>query len=187
MKSNTHAVLRITFGFFLFLFFFGCTEDQSLSPTDQSQAKIATINQIAKELDADITINKNINQSNGIIVNSKEEYQNLISKIRNQVNDNTTLSLGRLDDSTKMVMSDCADGVYTGTAFDNGLTSLDFDVSVSGGCISGITGGFSGFTFAISYTQGGTQFGCNSGSVCGYINYNVFFESIGTVYRESML
>ncbi len=55
-------------------------------------------------------------------------------------------------------------------------------VSITDGCITGIDGSFSGFTLGLSYEQGATTFGCKSGTVCGNININIFFEGIGTIY-----
>ena len=83
-----------------------------------------------------------------------------------------------------MKMAGCANGVYSGSGMTSGFATLNFDVSVSGGCISGISGGFTGWTLGVSYTQGGTSFGCNSGTVCGSVNYNLFFEGVGTLYSE---
>ena len=167
-----------------FLSIFACSDEEYSLQENINQQKIATINKIAQDFDADITIDKSINESNSIVINSEEEYRNFVAKIKKQISDNKGLNFGTSIEDSQMRKAGCADGVYSVSGMTSGFATLNFDVSVSGGCISGISGGFTGWTLGASYTQGGTSFGCSSGTVCGTVNYNLFFEGIGTLYSE---
>ena len=161
-----------------------CSEDGITNSKDENQLKIATLHKIAQDLDAEITIDKNINESNAILINSEEEYRTFITNVKNKLKNENALNFGILNDGSQMRKAGCENGVYSGSGMSSGLATLNFDVSVSGGCISGISGGFNGVSIGVSYTQGGTSYGCNSGTVCGSVNYNIFFEGIGTIYSE---
>jgi len=155
---------------------------------------VRKINEIAEELDADIKIDSGVNKDKAIVMESEEEFRNFIKEIKKQTEDEFRFVIGDPDVENPDLgivdpdyeINSCSDGVYSGTALSTGFAELSFDVSVSGGCITGINGSFSGWTLGVSYSQGATQFGCNSGTVCGNVNYNVFLEGVGTVYSERM-
>lgn len=155
----------------------GCSnEDTVISDTSNKRGMaVSIIDRIAEDLNADIRIDSSVNESNSIVIRSEEEYRNFIHNHRKDF---------EIIDDQIVQPSGCADGIYSGSACLSCFTSLSFDVTVTDGCISGISAGLTGFTFGVGYTQGATHFGCNSGRVCGYINYNLFFEGIGTVFTE---
>jgi hypothetical protein len=163
--------------------FFSCSNGEESVLNEQHFRKISTIDKIANDLNADIKIDENVNEDNAIIIKTEEEYREFILNVRRQLLENDNLILEPVNENGNQT-NGCADGVYGASANVSVFTTLRFDVAVSNGCISGINGYFTGFTFGVSYTQGGTSFGCNSGTVCGSINYNLFFEGLGTVFSE---
>jgi hypothetical protein len=161
------------------LFFSACSiEDVRIE--EKAEVKIENL---ANRLNAEIEIDKSVTKDNAIIIRSEKEFVAFIDSVKNQhyFNDNIDIMLA---DANNLRVQGCVDGIYSGTAIDTPLFNLVFDVSVSNGCISDINGGLTGVTFMIGYTQGATQFGCSSGTVCGTLDYNIFWEGIGTVYRH---
>lgn len=171
---------------FLLLFVLSCYDDNRDSrDNDVESMKRVKIEQLAKNLNADIRYDPNVTKQNSIVIKSKEEYERFIKRVQLQSrHKDVELSPKQILSTTQSKL--CANGVYTGTGFDYGIVALEFDVTVSGGCISSISGGLVGFTLGNGYTQGATTFGCNGGTVCGTVDYNLFYEGIGTIYREKL-
>src|SRR5699024_8208544 len=144
------------------------------------------IHKIAEDLDANIVITDKVNEKNSVTMHSAREYREFVSRVKEKISNNPRLTPLNPDKGSEpsQETEGCADGIYSGSGLSSGFATLNFDVTVSGGCISGISGYFTGFTLGVSYSQGGTSFGCSSGMVCGTVNYNIFFEGIGTVYSE---
>lgn len=152
-------------------------ENQNLIAKGSSNDTIGITDSIKKDLDADIRIDENVNEENAIIIESEEEYRAFVQNARKNLLPESPIP---------QIEISCADGVCVGSVDYGGFGSLNFDVSISDGCIDGISGGLTGFHFGLSYSQGGTTFGCNLGTVCGYLHYNLFFEGIGSVYSQRM-
>ena len=155
----------------------------NLEEVNIEQTAETKIENLAKKLNADIQIDESVKKDNAIIIGSEEEFIAFIDSVRNQIDFNNSIDILSTE-SKNLKVAGCVDGIYSGTAISAPLFDLVFDVSVSNGCITGISGGLTGVTFMFGYTQGATQFGCRSGIVCGTLDYNIFWEGIGTVYRD---
>ena len=77
--------------------------------------------------------------------------------------------------------------IYYGSAMSTGFATLGFTiVTGSNGCISAVSGDWSGMTLGLGYSQGATNIGCNSATVCGTVSASLFFEGVGTVYSQNV-
>lgn len=183
MKNTSLKSLLLLFICTTFLT--SCSEDElddNVTAKKTTETNVLKLEEIGKELDAKLIISEEVTPENAIIIESEEELRKFIIEIKEQAeNTKNIIAKPNIDG---FVQKSCADGVYRASGLTSGFATLGFDVSVSDGCISGISGSFTGWTLGASYSQGGTSFGCNSGTVCGNVNYNIFFEGIGTVYSE---
>lgn len=114
--------------------------------------------------------NPKLTKNNSIVFETEGEIKDFLNELTLELENATPIKVY------------CTDGIYHGTAWTTGLTSLVFDVSVSGGCIKSITGHIDGLGIPYSWSQGESNLGCSSGSVCGSLNVNIFLNGIGTVY-----
>lgn len=178
----------------ILIFSLNSCSDESDVGENPVKVKILRIEKIAKDLNVNLRHDTKVNESNSIVFKSEQDLIAFIKKTQKNSTENSELearekntivtALKAKEKNTIVTMGKCADGIYDASAMTAGVTTLIFDVSVTNGCISGISGGFTGWTLGVSYTQGGTTFGCSSGSVCGTVNYNLFLEGIGTVYSQ---
>lgn len=165
MKST----IKFLFVIFLSLTFSGCNNDRSQETTIEktADAKISS----RKMPSIEMRIDSKVTKDNSIVFNTREEAEHFVENIRNELALNNSFTFR------------CKPGIYTGTAWTTGFTSLNFEVSVGeNGCIAGITGYISGITIPYSWSTGETSFGCTSGTACGTLNINIFYQNIGTIY-----
>ena len=161
----------------LLLIFNSCSEDD-LQISNQQKVEA-----ISKDLDANIQINSNVTKENSIVFESEKDYRDFIIEMQKQEVDNKEIILEQINDNQQTAKAECS-GVFRGSGGTSGFATLTYNVSVLNGCITGIDGGFTGITLGVSYTNGGSSFGCKSGTICGTKNYNLVFEGIGTVYSQ---
>lgn len=150
-----------------------------ISNTDVS----AVVKKLSEDYNTDVVIDANLEKAQCIEIRTEAEYRRFIENVQRDID----AAGGNLLDPrvpNQYATFACADGVYSGSGLTSGYATLTFDIAVTNGCISGISGAFTGWTLGVSYTQGGTSFGCNSGTVCGTVNYNIFYEGIGTIYSQ---
>lgn len=165
------------------LTFNSCSDDEQVLETnseeqnflEKSSSAIETIESIEEDFGIELIVDETIDPENTIHFETEEEMRSFIEEQLNQI-----------QNPSPVQTEGCANGIYTGQAASSGLASLNFDVSVSDGCISGISGYWSGFTFGLGYTQGESNMNCSSATVCGTVDYLLFFQGIGTVWKESV-
>lgn len=140
------------------------------------QEMIDRVQRIGNELDVDIVYDRNVTAENAVVFDTEEGAREFISKMKLLSLNNEVLAEGTDPELGKM---------YYATVMNSGVAVLGFDVSTgANGCINSVHGGWSGWTLGLGYTQGGTSYNCHSATVCGTIDYGVFFEGIGTVYSS---
>ncbi len=164
-------ILKILFLLAFSFTFSSCNEDDFIE-THEQKATIENLNKIASNLNVEMKVDSKVTKENSIVFESEDELVEFIRNLEGELENNNDV----------MITESCADGVYHGTGWTTGFTSLIFDVSISEGCISGINGNISGVGFPYSWSQGGSSFGCSSGYSCGTLSVNIFFGGIGTVY-----
>lgn len=183
MKKHFKFLPFLFLGFCLVLN--SCSREENLGAMDNqfevnqksNNSTLDIISNVSDDLNVSLTVDENISEENAIYIETEEELRKFISDQRNLIG---------ASGNPQYQTEGCADGIYTGSAMTSGFATLNFDVSITDGCISGITGGFSGWTLGVGYSQGETQFGCGSGTVCGSIEYSLFFQGVGTLYSESV-
>lgn len=148
---------------------------QLVNPALQKSGSFADIYNVAKGLGDTVVEDSTVDETNGIVFNSVQDYKDFVLEQK--------LALQAAMEDIIEIYGGCADGIYTGS-IGAGMGTLYFDVVVSGGKITSVTGSLGGFTLGISYTQGAVSISGNSATVKGFVNYNVFFEGIGTVYSQ---
>lgn len=164
---------------------YSCSQDEQIVNEKQNNSELVNSVKNVDDWKQYVTPSASATKDNSIVFDTQEEYEKFLSQLHATIDKAQDTEL-ILDYKGKGVASKgCADGVYYGSGMTNGAATLGFDVSVKGGCITGVSGYFSGLTLgAMSYSQGGTSIGCKSASVCGNVNYNFFVEGIGTVYSQ---
>ena len=164
----------------LLLTFTSCNREESIEKEQTS-----SIERISKEMNADIKIDKSVTKDNAIIFNTEEELRQFITKVQDAEKNQKEIVI-KMSNGNIANNKGCADGVYQGSTGYGGLGSITFDVTVTNGCISGISGGLSGWTLGMGYSQGGTSFGCTSGTVCGRMHYSLFYGEVGSIYSSNV-
>lgn len=165
-------IIKILFLTLFSITFSSCNEDETPT-TPKQEPTIVSANKIASDSNSDIEmrIDPKVTKDNSIVFDTKEEAEQFVTDLKKELEQNSSLTYR------------CAPGIYSGTAWTTGFTSLIFDVSVGeNGCIGGITGQISGVGIPYSWSGGATTFGCTSGSACGMLNINIFYEGLGTIY-----
>lgn len=187
MKNATKLIM-LTCLFSVTSFFYSCSNDENQNEILSENSKVSSnSSRLNNDWENFVTKNESATKENSIVFNTQEEYIEYVKKLNEDINNSELLGNIELvynDGRGFAARGGCADGNYYGSAMSSGFATLGFDVSVSGGCITGVSGSFSGMTLGISYSQGGSSIGCNSASVCGSVNYNFFVEGIGTVYSR---
>ena len=175
---------KFIFGALLTLTLFACSEKDSIYSDDENQLQIAKINEIAQDLEVEITVDNSINESNSIVINSEEEYRNFISKVKSSSNNATKISLKNTGPQINTFNLDCQDGVYDKRVLTSGFADLILGIVVMDGCIQEVDAGFYGWTLGVSFDKTESHIDCKEAVVCGKINYNLFFQGVGTIYTE---
>ena len=143
--------------------------------SENDKAKI--VETIANDLDADIKYDSGVTKKNAIVFETEQEARDFIKKMQIETLNNDILSGGINQELAK---------VYYGSAMSTGFATLGFTVVTgSNGCISSVSGGWSGMNIGLGYSQGATNISCNSATVCGTVSASLFFEGVGTVYSQN--
>lgn len=164
--------------------FFSCSQDEHVANENQTNSEIVTSAKNADDWRDYVKESADARPDNSIVFNSQAEYDDFVKKLHETINNAQDSELLLEYSGENVSARGCADGVYYGSGMTSGFATLGFDVTVAGGCITGVSGSFSGMTLGVSYSQGGTSIGCKSATVCGNVNYNFFLEGIGTVYSQ---
>ena len=182
MKNLNHVIYLFTF-----LLVLSCSKENE-------SIKIETINELnkfAKESSFDIEINSMISKEEAIILNNIDELKSFINE-KNSELDNLKKSLSKKRTlSTIANKTPCPDnhGIYTGSVNIGPLTQVNFTATFNHGTVTDFSTSMSGFTLGTSYSQNAFSVtsqnldGTNM-STTGFINYNLFVEGVGTVYRQ---
>ena len=183
MKTLNHVIyLLITFSLI-----FSCSKENESIKTEI----IHELNRFAKESSFDIEINSTVPEDEAIILNDIDELKSFINE-KNRELDNLKKS-----SSKKRILSafankiPCPDnhGIYTSSVNIGPITQINFTATFNHGTVTNFSTSMSGFTLGTSYTQNAFSVtsqnleGTNM-STTGFINYNLFVEGVGTVYRQ---
>lgn len=178
MKTKSKFISSILTIFILSLV--SCTEETdelNLSSGYSENDKVNIAQTIANDLDADIKYDSEVNKKNAIVFETEKEARDFIKKMQIATLNNDVL-FGVDQEFAK---------VYYGSAMSTGFATLGFTVVTgSNGCISSISGDWSGMTLGLGYSQGATNINCNSATVCGTVSASLFFEGVGTVYSQNV-
>jgi hypothetical protein len=121
---------------------------------------------------------------NSFSFETMEEYREFIEKQQEFTKGDIILELETPADEYPTTTDGCADGIYSGT-INAGMATLKFDVVVSSGKITSVSGGLTGWSLGLSYTQGAVSISGSTAVVTGSFNYNVFLEGAGTIYSQA--
>jgi|SRR5690606_2716662 len=166
--------------------FYSCTQDEPLvNESNVNSIETITVAKSSDNWQDYVTESSEATPDNSIVFSTQEEYDEFVSNLHQSINEteDSEIWLDYVGEAGYSARG-CADGVYYGSGMTSGFATLGFDVTVSGGCITGVNGAFTGLTLGVSYEQGGSSGGCKSTTVCGNVNYNMFLEGIGTVYSR---
>jgi len=174
----------------------GCTTDDAEIEANQSHEVSKAVNsanqfdpkEIIRGIEDDFGIkfdyDQNVNPEDAIVFNSEREFREFIRTIEGQKNGEVRLPISS-EPSDNNTTYGCPDGIYSGSVLTWGFASLYYEMVISGGKITSVTGYISGLTLgAVSYTHLSTRISGQSASVTGLLNYIFFFEGIGTVYSQ---
>jgi hypothetical protein len=154
------------------------TNELNISSRYSESESIKIVETIAKDLGANIKYDSKITKDNAIVFETEQEARDFIKKMQIAALDDDILSEETGSELTK---------VYYGSAMTTGFATLGFTVVTgSNGCISSVSGGWSGMTLGLGYSQGATHLGCHSATVCGTVSASLFFEGVGTVYSQNV-
>jgi len=179
MKTKSRIISSLLAIFILSLT--SCSEETNelnLSSRYSEHDKAKIVETIANDLGADIKYDREVTKKNAIVFETEQEARDFIKKMQKLALNNNILYGGINQELAK---------VYYGSAMSTGFATLGFTVVTgSNGCISSVSGDWSGMTLGLGYSQGATNIGCHSATVCGTVSANLFFEGAGTVYSQNV-
>lgn len=154
------------------------TDELNLGSRYSEDESLKIVETIANDLGANIKYDSKVTKENAIVFKTEQEARDFIKKMQ----------IATLNDDISFQSSNSELArVYYASAMTTGFATLGFNiVTGSNGCISSISGDWSGMTLGLGYTQGATNLGCHSATVCGTVSASLFFEGIGTVYSQNV-
>ena len=172
------------------LMFSSCeTQDDSVVESFGSIRNKETLDKyVLEKLGSNFTIknessNDRISTNNSdLVFKTKEELDLFLEGVKTYTTESTEL---RLPDETSKTGWVVESNYICGSI----CTYINVGFNISQSCQgSGLTSWMSGFTFGVSYDHVGGMLYNRGNSVCyksaGVINYNIFFEGIGTIFSQ---
>ncbi len=171
---------------FMLTLVFSCSKETETIRTNT----VNELNQFAKESSFDLKINDLVSRDQAIILNSIDDLKLFINK-KNKALDDLKKDLSKIKRFTTANKTPCPEnhGVYSGSVNVGPFTQVDFTATFNQGTVTNFSTSMSGFTLGTSYTQNAFSVtsqnldGTNM-STSGFINYNLFVEGVGTVFRQ---
>ena len=165
------------------------TQDYSLLESNDTISNKETLDKyVLEKLGSNFTIkeespNDSISTNNSdLVFKTKEELDAFLEGIKTYTIESTEL---RLPDETSKTGWVVESNYICGSI----CTYVNVGFNISQSCQgTGLTSWMSGFTLGVSYDHVGGMLYNRSNSVCyksaGVINYNIFFEGIGTIFSQ---
>lgn len=189
MDKSINCFMKQHFYFVITLFLFSlvsCSDSDSLKTNWEITTEKVEL--IASKYDIELEIDDSITKDNSLNFDTWEDFEDFIIEVESLGLDNNSLIAYKfIDDSNETLYETkgCGDGLYGGShSMLGGMIKFNITAIVEDGCITSVSGGVSGVTLGWTYTQGESSTSCNGGTICGYTNFNVFVEGVGTVYRQ---
>ena len=179
---------QVFYIFITLVFVSSCNNNESESIKMET---ISELNKFANESALDIEIDFTISKDEAIILNNIDEFKSFVSQ-KNTELDDLKQSLSKKRMFSRMAnKAPCPDnhGIYTGSVNIGPITQINFTATFNHGTVTDFSTSMSGFTLGTSYTQDAfsmtnQNLEGTSMSTTGFINYNLFVEGVGTVYKQ---